>query len=133
MYKNVKRVTNNSIIFRNLVATTYINSLYILEFYSLQHEYRYYPFFNSIKPSVAFHIETNHLPGIANQMIGFYMKRNTGLKWITPLTIILTFSTVFNMLHVYAPSICLLRVPLSSTCFLIVFLVSLITSTFSYF
>ena len=32
-------------------------------------------------PSVAFHIETSHLICRANQMTGFYIKCNTGLKW----------------------------------------------------
>ena len=34
---------------------------------------------NPIQPSVVFHIETNHSP---NQMTGFYMKCNAGLKWV---------------------------------------------------
>ena len=37
-----------------------------------------YPF----QASVAFHIETSHLICIANQMTGFYMKRNAELKWV---------------------------------------------------
>ena len=36
--------------------------------------------FTSFIFSVAFHIETSHLICIANQMTGFYMKCNTGLK-----------------------------------------------------
>ena len=39
--------------------------------------------FNSFQPSVAFYIETSPLICIANQMIGFYMERNTALKWLT--------------------------------------------------
>ena len=35
---------------------------------------------NSFKPIVAFHIETSYFIFCANQMIGFYMKYNTGLK-----------------------------------------------------
>ena len=38
--------------------------------------------FNSFQPSVAFHIENSHLIWTANQMTGFYMKRNIGLKWV---------------------------------------------------
>ena len=30
----------------------------------------------------AFHIETSHLFCRAKQITGFYMKRNTGLKWV---------------------------------------------------
>ena len=37
---------------------------------------------NSFQPSVALHIETSHLVCPANQMTGFYMKCNTGLKWV---------------------------------------------------
>ena len=37
--------------------------------------------FNPFQPSVAFHIKTNHLIFNANQMTGFFMKWNTGLKW----------------------------------------------------
>ena len=32
--------------------------------------------------SLASHLETNCLDYIANQMTGFYMERNTGLKWV---------------------------------------------------
>ena len=34
------------------------------------------------QPSVAFHIETRHLICSANQITGFYMKCNTGLKGV---------------------------------------------------
>ena len=34
------------------------------------------------QPNVAFHIETSHLFCFAKQVTGFYMKRNTGLKWV---------------------------------------------------
>ena len=39
---------------------------------------------NPFQPSVAFHIETSHLfcKTNAKQMSGFYVKRNTGLKWV---------------------------------------------------
>ena len=35
------------------------------------------------QPSVAFHIETSHLFRRANQITGFYMKRNTEGKWVS--------------------------------------------------
>ena len=38
--------------------------------------------FNQFQPSDAFHIENSHLIFTANQMTGFYMKCNTGLKWV---------------------------------------------------
>ena len=38
--------------------------------------------FNPFQPSAVFHIETSLLFCRALQMIGFYMKRNTGLKWV---------------------------------------------------
>ena len=37
---------------------------------------------NLFQPSVAFLIETSHLFCRAKQITGFYMKRNTGLKWV---------------------------------------------------
>ena len=39
-------------------------------------------FFNPFQLSVAFHIETSHLFCFAKQITGFYMKRNTALKWV---------------------------------------------------
>ena len=37
---------------------------------------------NPYQPSVALHIETNHLIFRANQMTCFCMKCNAGLKWV---------------------------------------------------
>ena len=37
---------------------------------------------NPFKPSVTFLIETSHLFCSAKQMTGFFVKRNTGLKWV---------------------------------------------------
>ena len=37
---------------------------------------------DSFHPSVALHIKTSRLICIANQMTGFYMKCNAGLKWL---------------------------------------------------
>ena len=37
---------------------------------------------NPFQSSVAFHTETSHLIGKANQITGFSMKWNTGLKWV---------------------------------------------------
>ena len=48
-------------------------------------------YWNNIKfiyqfhPSVEFHIETNHLIRSANQMTGFYIEYNTGLKGVNGL------------------------------------------------
>ena len=39
-------------------------------------------YINQFQPIVPFHIETINLICIANQMTGFYMKCNAGLKWI---------------------------------------------------
>ena len=36
-------------------------------------------FVNQYQPSVVFHIEASHLICSANQIIDFYIKRNTGL------------------------------------------------------
>ena len=41
-----------------------------------------YKCFSPFQSSVAFHIETSHLICNANQMIGFFMKCKTGLKWV---------------------------------------------------
>ena len=38
--------------------------------------------FNLFQSTVAFHIENSHLFCFAKQMTGFYIKRNTGLKWV---------------------------------------------------
>ena len=38
--------------------------------------------FNPSQPGVAFHVETSHLIYTENQMTGFYMKYNSGLKWV---------------------------------------------------
>ena len=43
--------------------------------------------FNLFQPSLAFHIETSHLFRRTKQITGFYMKRNTGLKWGKPRTL----------------------------------------------
>ena len=40
-----------------------------------------YCLINPFEPSVAFHIES-HLICTENQINGFYMKCNTGLKWV---------------------------------------------------
>ena len=39
-------------------------------------------FINPYQPSVAFYVETRHLFWSATEMTGFYMKRNTELKWV---------------------------------------------------
>ena len=40
---------------------------------------------NPFQPCVAFHTETSHLVRRGEQMTGFYMKRDTRLKWVNPL------------------------------------------------
>ena len=37
---------------------------------------------NPFQPNIAFNVETNHLILSPNQMTGFYMEFNTGLKWV---------------------------------------------------
>ena len=46
--------------------------------------------FNPFQASVAFHIKTSNLIWTANQMTCFYLKSNTGLKWVK------TFVKVFS-------------------------------------
>ena len=41
-----------------------------------------YKYVNPYRPSVVFHIETSHLFCRAKEMTGFYIKHNTGLKWV---------------------------------------------------
>ena len=43
---------------------------------------RYSKDLNLFYPSVSYHIETSYLICAENQMTGFYMKYNTGLKWV---------------------------------------------------
>ena len=38
--------------------------------------------FNPFQLSIVFHTETSHLSYTVNQITGFYMKCNTGLKWV---------------------------------------------------
>ena len=54
-----------------------VELLHIMQFkIKIVHLKRIRPF----QPSVAFHIETNHLFSSAKQVTGFYMKCNTGMK-----------------------------------------------------
>ena len=53
--------------------------------------YAYNPF-----QTVTFYIETNYLFFSAKQMTGFYMKRNTGLKWVKATTTIPTNINLFK-------------------------------------
>ena len=46
---------------------------------------RSYYTFRQFQSSAAFHIETNHLICTADQMTGFYLKYNTGLKLVKVL------------------------------------------------
>ena len=39
---------------------------------------------NPFLPSVAFHIKTSHFFCSGKKMSGFYMERNTELKWVKP-------------------------------------------------
>ena len=43
-------------------------------------------YFNPLQPSVAFHAENSRLIYTANQVTGFYMKCNTGLKWFNVIS-----------------------------------------------
>ena len=43
---------------------------------------------NLFEPSVPFHVETSHLICNANWITGFYMKCNTGLKWVAYSTLL---------------------------------------------
>ena len=51
---------------------------------------------NPFQPSAKFHIETSHLTYTANQMTGFYVECNTGLKWVKRLSAVLLWMFFFN-------------------------------------
>ena len=53
-----------------------------LEIFIANDEQMFRMFLNLLQFSVEFHIGTNHLVCSENQMNGFYVKRNTGLKWV---------------------------------------------------
>ena len=55
-----------------------MNYLYNSHFFNNEPEQSISPF----QPNVAFHIKTSHLTGSANQITGFRMKCNTGLKCV---------------------------------------------------
>ena len=42
-------------------------------------------FVNPFQHSVGIYIETSHLICTADQITGFYMKCNTGLKWVSDI------------------------------------------------
>ena len=59
---------------------------------------------NQLQPRVAFHIVTSHLTCSANQMTGFYIKCNTGLKWLSQATGVvnkLLITLVIHLLFIY--------------------------------
>ena len=68
------------------LANGHFFSLHVLRFISLSCNFRKFYItsilFNPFQPSVVFHIKTSHLFCSAKQMTGFYMKHNTGLKWV---------------------------------------------------
>ena len=73
---------------------------------------------NPLRPIVAFHIETNHLFCRANQLAGFYMKRNTGLKSVKQFQINLASENLLRSmsqvdLPKVQPQICLRKINLS--------------------
>ena len=55
---------------------------------------------NPFLPSIAFHIEPIHLIYIINQMTGFFMKRNTGLKCVKRVAKYIIFSCKTNAVSV---------------------------------
>ena len=52
---------------------------------------------NPFQPSVAFHIETSQLICTANQMNGFFMECNTGLKWVDKKRNIIDIRILFGI------------------------------------
>ena len=62
------------LIFQNILRTPIMNDPYI--------ESLFYVVVFFYQSSIAFHIGTSHLTCTANQWTGFYMKCNTGVKWV---------------------------------------------------
>ena len=48
--------------------------------------------YNLFQPSVAIQVKTSHLICSANQMTGFYVKCNIGLKWVNLTTLFITLN-----------------------------------------
>ena len=68
--------------------------------YNISHEDKRFHCF--ISANIAFYIETNHLISTINQITGFYMKYNTGQKWLkdnTSKVIALQILLYFKSLH----------------------------------
>ena len=66
-----------------------ISTTFLLK--SSKHDARKY--FNPSQPSAACHIEASNLIYTAHQMTGFYMKCNSGLKWVNSICQILINSS----------------------------------------
>ena len=62
-----------------------------MTYVNFQHIQRIIP----LQSSVAFHIETSHLICSANQMTGFYMKFDTGVKLVNLAHFKIDFALVF--------------------------------------
>ena len=60
---------------------------------------------NPFQPSVVFHIEISHLFCKAKQVTGFYIKCNTGLKWVNrhwqSLGILVSFLKMFVIFFIF--------------------------------
>ena len=61
---------------KGCIGNKWVNHIYI----NVEEVQKILQSFNQFQPNVAFNIGTSHLICNANQMTGFYMKRNTGLK-----------------------------------------------------
>ena len=58
--------------------------------------------FHPFQPSAVLCIETSHLFWFVNQMTCFYMKRNTGLKWVNSMTVLdLLITRIIKLLLQY--------------------------------
>ena len=78
-------LTTNSCYWKPLHRKPYITKELLIRL--LWEIRRFFPT-SIFRPSVVFHIETSHLFCSAKQMTGFYMKRNTGLKWVKRFQVI---------------------------------------------
>ena len=65
-----------------------LDKVYIFTTQELNLSYKHFDCINPFRTSVAFHMETRHLIRFANQMTSFYMKYNTELKWVKPMSLL---------------------------------------------
>ena len=74
--KFLKKLTPYQKITFQYIRTHFTTCLHIFQYFSVLF------IVNPFQPSAAFHIETSHLFCYTKHITSFYMKQNTGLKWV---------------------------------------------------